>query len=73
MVTDYSTFSVPSATDWTATRRALQTIQLRLRELSVAGNHIANPSGGGVQDAEARTAINAILVILENLKLTETS
>jgi hypothetical protein len=28
--------------------------------------HIANPSGGGTTDAEARTAINAILVVLEN-------
>lgn len=28
--------------------------------------HIADPSGGGTQDAEARTAVNAILVALEN-------
>ena len=35
--------------------------------------HIADPSGGGTQDAEARTAINAILVVLENLGFTATS
>lgn len=35
--------------------------------------HIANPAGGGTIDAEARTAINAILVVLENLNLTATS
>lgn len=32
--------------------------------------HIADPSGGGTQDAEARTAINAILVALENIGIT---
>lgn len=36
-------------------------------------SHIANPTGGATQDAEARTAINAILVVLENLGLTATS
>lgn len=35
--------------------------------------HIADPSGGGTQDAEARTAINAILVALENYGLLATS
>lgn len=35
--------------------------------------HIADPSGGATQDAEARTAINAILVVLENLGFTATS
>lgn len=35
--------------------------------------HIANPSGGGTQDAEARTAINAILVALENAGITASS
>jgi hypothetical protein len=35
--------------------------------------HIADPSGGGTQDAEARTAINAILVVLENLGFVATS
>lgn len=35
--------------------------------------HIANPTGGATQDAEARTAINSILVVLENAKLTATS
>jgi hypothetical protein len=32
--------------------------------------HIADPAGGGTQDAEARTAINAILVALENKGIT---
>jgi len=32
--------------------------------------HIADPTGGATQDAEARTAINAILVVLENVGLT---
>jgi len=35
--------------------------------------HIADPSGGGTQDAEARTAINAILAALENFGLIATS
>lgn len=35
--------------------------------------HIADPSGGVVTDAEARTAINAILVVLENLGFVATS
>lgn len=35
--------------------------------------HIADPSGGATTDAEARTAINAILVVLENLGLVATS
>jgi hypothetical protein len=35
--------------------------------------HIADPSGGAIVDSEARTAINAILVVLENLGLTLTS
>jgi len=30
-------------------------------------------TGSGTQDAEARTAINAILVVLENLGLTASS
>lgn len=29
------------------------------------GNHITDPSGGVTNDAEARTAINAILDLLE--------
>ena len=36
-------------------------------------NHITDPSGGSTQDAEARTAINAILAALENLGLLATS
>lgn len=39
----------------------------------VRAAHIADPAGGGTQDAEARTAINAILVVLENLGLVATS
>lgn len=39
----------------------------------VRAAHIADPSGGGVIDAEARTAINAILVVLENLGFNATS
>lgn len=35
--------------------------------------HIADPSGGGTQDAEARTAINAILNALENFGILLTS
>lgn len=35
--------------------------------------HIANPSGGGTQDAEARTAINSILTALETLGLVASS
>ena len=34
--------------------------------------HIADPTGG-TPDAEARTAINAILVVLENAGLTASS
>jgi hypothetical protein len=32
--------------------------------------HIADPSGGATVDAEARTAINAILVALEGVGIT---
>ena len=32
--------------------------------------HIADPTGGATTDAEARTAINAILVALENIGIT---
>lgn len=39
----------------------------------VQASHISDPSGGGTQDSEARTAINSILVVLENLGLTATS
>jgi hypothetical protein len=35
--------------------------------------HIADPAGGGTIDAEARTAINAILVAIENTRLLATS
>jgi len=35
--------------------------------------HIGNPTGGATQDAEARSAINAILVVLENKGLTALS
>lgn len=35
--------------------------------------HIADPSGGATQDAEARTAINAILTTLENFGFLATS
>ncbi len=35
--------------------------------------HIANPTGGTTTDAEARTAINAILVALEAFGITATS
>jgi hypothetical protein len=35
--------------------------------------HIADPAGGVTVDAEARTAINAILVALENYSLLATS
>lgn len=36
-------------------------------------DHIANPTGGITNDAEARTAINSILVVLENVGLTKKS
>ena len=36
----------------------------------VQAAHIADPAGGATQDAEARTAINAILVALENIGIT---
>ncbi len=39
----------------------------------IRANHIANPSGGLTTDAEARTAINAILVAIENFGITKTS
>ncbi len=39
----------------------------------VQANHIANPTGGSTTDSQARTAINAILVVLENAGLTKTS
>jgi len=35
--------------------------------------HIADPSGGATTDAEARTAIDAILVVLESVGLTASS
>lgn len=35
--------------------------------------HIADPTGGATTDAEARTAIDAILVVLENLGVKATS
>ncbi|MFA5377096.1 MAG: hypothetical protein WC455_15200 [Dehalococcoidia bacterium] len=35
--------------------------------------HISNPSGGATVDAESRTAINAILVVLENIGAVATS
>lgn len=35
--------------------------------------HIADPTGGATTDAEARTAIDAILVVLENLGATARS
>ena len=35
--------------------------------------HIGNPTGGETTDAEARAAINSILVVLENLGFTATS
>lgn len=35
--------------------------------------HIADPSGGGTVDSEARTAINAVLTVLENLGFVATS
>lgn len=35
--------------------------------------HIADPTGGAFQDTEARNAIDAILVVLENLGFTATS
>lgn len=40
---------------------------------SVRLAHISDPAGGATQDAEARTAINAILVVLESFGATETS
>jgi len=36
----------------------------------IQANHIADPTGGATTDAEARTAINAILVVLENKGFT---
>jgi hypothetical protein len=36
----------------------------------VQAGHIADPAGGATQDAEARTAINAILVAIENIGIT---
>lgn len=38
-----------------------------------AAAHIADPTGGATTDAEARTAINAILVVLETFNQTATS
>jgi len=35
--------------------------------------HIADPSNGATVDAEARTAINAILVVLEKLGFTKSA
>lgn len=40
---------------------------------AVRQTHIADPSGGGTQDAEARTAINSILSVLETFGLVATS
>lgn len=39
----------------------------------VQAAHIADPAGGATVDAESRTAINGILVILENLGYKATS
>ena len=39
----------------------------------VQASHIANPGGGLTADSEARTAINAILVVLENKGFIATS
>jgi len=36
-------------------------------------SHISDPAGGATQDAEARSAINSILVVLENHGLTASS
>jgi len=36
----------------------------------VQAAHIADPAGGGVVDAEARAAINSILVAIENIGIT---
>lgn len=36
-------------------------------------SHIADPSGGATTDAEARTAINAILAALENVGILASS
>ena len=46
---------------------------LLLPNRNFKGSHIADPSGGGTVDAEARTAINAILVVLETNNLTALS
>lgn len=40
---------------------------------AVQRSHVADPSGGGTQDAEARSAINSILASLEALGLHATS
>lgn len=49
----------------------------KLAAFGVAGvvqqNHIADPAGGATADAEARTAINAILAALEGYGLLKTS
>jgi len=39
----------------------------------VQGTHVADPAGGATVDAEARTAINAISLVLSNLGLTAAS
>jgi hypothetical protein len=39
----------------------------------VRANHIIDAAGGAVNDAEARTAINAVLVALENIGILKTS
>lgn len=48
-------------------------IILRLNTRRDPATTIADPSGGATQDAEARTAINAILVQLETNGLTKSS
>lgn len=40
---------------------------------TVQPSHITDPSGGATQDAEARTAINSILSVLEGMGATATS
>lgn len=39
----------------------------------IQATHISDPSGGATQDAQARSAINDILVVLENKGFTATS
>ena len=58
------------------TDRSVNTVKLSVGTVSTpvtTQTHIADPSGGATTDTQARTAINAILDVLEAYGLTASS